>query len=113
MALKQLSLETLKDLDSGRASEAFRLHLRRAQADCEDRPADPEPRKVTLELELAPVLDDDGTCTEVTVRIKAKSSVPVHKTRVYSCGLRANGIVFNEDSPTNVNQATLLPEDEV
>lgn len=111
MSLHLLSLESLNDLDGGKAAEAFKLHLRRAAMDCVDRPGDPKARKVTLEVELTPDPEPDGTCDRVHFQIRASSAVPKHQTRLYSAGLRANGaLVFNEDSPGNVQQSTLLPD---
>lgn len=114
MSLQQFSLESLRHLDGGRAMEAFALHIQRASLDCMDRPGDAKPRKIKLEIGLVPVLDDDGSCSEVKAQIHATSTVPAHKTKVYSFGLRRNGmLVFNADSPDDVNQTTLLSDDEV
>lgn len=113
MAIHQFKLESLEHLDSGKALEAFNLHIKRAALDCFDRPGDPKARKVVLQVDLEPVIDDAGECVEVKAQIHATSKVPDHKTRVYSLGLRRNGIlVFNEDSLDNIYQSTLLPDDE-
>jgi hypothetical protein len=113
MAIKQLTLENLKDLDGGKADQSVQLHLRRAALDCEDRPNDATPRKVTLEFTLTPVTDETGQLTDVNVQIHAKSAVPAHRTRVYNMGLRHNGcLIFNEDSPNSINQGTMLPDNQ-
>lgn len=112
--LRKLSLETVGKLDQGGAL-AFEKLLSRAAADCIDRPADNTARKVTLEFELEPVLDDDMTCTEVKCRIQATAKLPSYKTKVRSLGVRPGGggmFVFNEDSPDNVRQGTLLEDDD-
>jgi hypothetical protein len=112
MGLESFSLDNLTELDGGKASLVFEKHLRRAALDCYDRPGDPAGRKVVLEFVLKPVLDEDGSCTEVSAAIAAKSSVPVHKTRAYSLGLKPNGsLVFNPDSPDRVGQSTLFDEE--
>lgn len=111
--IHQLKLESLKDLDAGKAVIAFERHLTRAANDCADRPGDRKPRKVILEINLTPVLDEDLDCTEVKAQIQVTSKVPVHRTKVYSLGMRRNGIlVFNEDSPEAIDQTTLLPDDD-
>jgi hypothetical protein len=46
MALLQLRLETLKNLDFGRPPAAFEQALGDAVRDCCDRPGDKRPRKV-------------------------------------------------------------------
>jgi hypothetical protein len=107
----QFTLDTLKELDGGKAYEAFMMQLGRAALDCYDRPADAKARKVTLEVCLTPILEPGGDCTEVKAQIHAKSVVPPHRTKEYSFGLRRGGqLAFNVDAPDNVNQATMLDE---
>jgi hypothetical protein len=108
--LHQFTLENLARLDNGKAAAALDQHIRRAAADCMDRPADPKARVITLQIDLEPVLDTgDLSCSEVKAQIHVTSKVPSHKTRVYSLGLRRNGVlIFSEDSPDNINQTTLL-----
>lgn len=109
--LQKFTLESLQDLDGGKAALAFEQHIRRAANDCIDRPGDETARKVTFEITLCPVGGQDGTCDEVSAQIHVSSSVPKHKTKPYSMGLRAGGmLVFNGDAPDNVNQKTLLDE---
>jgi hypothetical protein len=109
----QFTLASLQDLDGGKAVKAFEQHVRRAAIDCMDRPADATARKVVLELELTPVMDQAGECTEVNARFKAASAVPKHQTKLYSLGLRRNGVlVFNPDSPDHIDQTTFLSDQE-
>jgi hypothetical protein len=117
--LKQLTLESLAELDGGKGAAAFMHHLTRAAADCADRPMDGKARVVTLKVELTPVAEeagpDRGECHEVKLKVSATSTVPTHKTKVYSLGLRNADtlkpmLVFNEDAPDNVNQTTMLGE---
>lgn len=111
MSLDQFTLAKLEDLDGGKAFIAFQRHLTRAANDCLDRPNDGKPRTVTLKVALVPAPDPEGDCTEVKAQIFAESAVPKHRTKVYSFGLRKNGIlVFNNDALDNVSQTTLLPE---
>ena len=114
--LKQLTYETLPDLEDGRGVAAFNSLLKRAITDCMDRPGEPKTRKVTLQIDLMPVVDADMTCTEVKMQILAKCGLPDYATRVYSTGARKSQsgpmLVFNEDSPMNVNQTTFTDEDD-
>lgn len=111
--MEQFTLESLKELDGGKASLAFEHHVRRAAIDCMDRPGDKAPRKITLEITLRPVMEPGGDCTEVEAQIKASSSVPKHQTKPYSFGLRRNGVlVFNPDSPDAVDQMTAFGDDD-
>jgi hypothetical protein len=114
MPMVEFTLESLRDLDGGKAAVAFTQHVKRAALDCLDRPGDKAARKVTLEISLIPVMEPGGDCTEVDVQIKASSAVPKHQTKPYSFGLRRGGmLVFNPDATDNVNQSTYLsdPED--
>jgi hypothetical protein len=106
--LHSFSLESLKNLDMGKASEAFQHHVRRAALDCLDRPLDGKPRKVVLEIAMVPDPEQDGACDKVKLQIRASSALPKHQTKVYSLGARVNGqLVFNEDALDNVDQGTL------
>jgi hypothetical protein len=110
--LHQFSLDTLPKLDDGKAALAFVEHVRRAARDCTDRPGEPKPRVVTLTVSVTPVMQSNGDCDEARVQIKVKSDTPVHQTKPYSFGLRANGVlVFSEHSPNDVNQTTLMDGD--
>jgi hypothetical protein len=115
--LQKLSLETLSNLDMGKISATLEVHLKRAITDCEDRPADQKARSVLLQFDLIPTLNDDASCTEASLQIQCHSKVPTHKTRVFNMGLRKSKdgpmLVFNPDSPGNVNQSTIFDgEDE-
>lgn len=116
MPLHRLTLESLGLLEEGKGTIAFQTLLDRAAADCEDRPTDTKSRKVTLQIDMIPVLASDLTCTEVKAVVKAKLSVPDYKTRDYSFALRktSKGVIlaFSEDSPSNVNQATMFEEED-
>jgi hypothetical protein len=110
--LQKLSLETLDQLDMGKISATLEVHLRRAIADCEDRPLDPKARSVTLQFDMTPIVTDDRDCTEANLQVQCHSKVPTHKTRVYNMGIRkfddGHALVFNPDSPGNVNQQTFM-----
>ena len=62
MALKFFNLASLGELDGGRVDVAFKQAMARAVQDCEDRPNEEGPRKVTLQVELTPSMDETGKC---------------------------------------------------
>jgi len=111
MALHKVSLDSLGLLDEGRGAAAVQALLDRAADDCDDRPGDPKPRKVTLEIQCIPVLEANLECTEVKAVLKAKLTLPEFTSKEYSFALRKTSkgsmFVFSEDSPSNVNQQTL------
>lgn len=109
MAVHELTLSTLKDeLEGGRVGAAFDLELKRIVQDCEDRPGDDKPRKVTIELTIEPVKDESGFCEQVWGRVHVSSSVPKRKTKPISFGVRRGGmLVFNDLSEDDINQMTI------
>lgn len=116
MGLKELTLENLKDLDYGKASLTFDKALRRAVADCLDRPGDNRARTVSLELKLSPVSDVVGStisCEGAKGVFKVKCSIPNWETQMVDFGVKRDGrLVFNEDSPRDHRQQTFLEEQE-
>ena len=106
MALHYFSLDSLKELDGGRVAEAFTQAVRRAVADCEDRPSEENARKVILQLELLPIMDD-GRCEGVAAAFQVKDTIPTRKSRVYNFGVKADQkLFFSDEDPHNVNQYT-------
>ncbi len=109
MATRQLTLTNMELLEDGRTVEAFRRHLARAAADCEDRPGDQSRRTVTLQVDMMPVLDQNTlTCDSVTVEISTASKVPPHRSKPYSMLIKSGGaLAFNDLAPDNVHQRTI------
>jgi len=114
--IEQVSYETLPKLEDGRGVAAFNVLLKRAIHDCMDRPGEPKARKITLQIDLTPVVDQDLSCTEVKLQILAKCGIPDYATKVYSTGARksASGpmLVFNNDSLQNINQGTFTEDED-
>lgn len=110
MALLQLDLASLNDLDDGRVAVAFMHELKRAVSDCIDRPGDKNARTVSLELKITPVVDaDSGQCEEAHGEFQIKSKVPQRKSKTYSFGIRKGGMLaFNSNSPEQVDQRTIF-----
>jgi hypothetical protein len=106
-----LTLESLKDLDTGKARMAFDKELKRCVQDCIDRPNDESARTVTMQLSLKPV-SDGQECDGCKGEFEIKSKVPVRRTRAYHFGIKTTGaLYFNEDSLDNADQATLFDGD--
>lgn len=91
MAIKELTLASLLELDGGRISEAFMAELRRVVTDCDDRPADGKERKVTLEFALKPQAGESGVLEAVSGKFFVTSSVPKRRSRAYSFDFRKGG----------------------
>lgn len=108
----ELTLKDLPDLDGGRIAVAFDSAIRRAALDCEDRPGETRPRKVTLQCEVAPVCDDDGVCRDVHVSFQVKDAVPTRKSKVYSMALRKQGMLVFSDVTSDGSESLFDGESE-
>lgn len=108
MGVHALNLKSLmENLDNGRVAEAFQQELRRCVADCEDRPADPKPRSVVIQLNLEPVAIDNGL-DSVNGKFVVTSTVPKRRSKQYNFAVRrGNQLVFNDLSDGNIHQGTL------
>lgn len=108
MAIRELGLHTLKDIDGGAIVAEFDRHLERARQDCADRPDIGKARKVVLEVSIVP--DDTGSV--VGVGFNVKSSMPKGEIQPYQMALKSTGITFSDAAPENPAQATFGGEDE-
>ena len=113
MAVHQLSIPSLAELDEGRLNVAWQQALKRAAMDCEDRPGEEKARTVTLQCELLPVLaaDGSGQLESVKVTFQVADKAPPRKTKKYDMGLRRGGVlVFNDLSTDDIHQKTIDEE---
>lgn len=101
-------LSALAAMDGGRIDEAFKLHMRRAILDCDDRPFEEKARKLTLQIEVKPIARQDGAATDVEIVVQAKSSVPNHVSQAVSARVLHGGDAwFNDLSQGNPDQLTI------
>jgi hypothetical protein len=104
----QLSLETLKDFDVGKARALFDFALRQVVEDMLDRPDETKARKVNLEVTLTPLIIEKGELVEVEVSFAAASKIPARHTAGRPVGVtKQGGLFFSADSPDNPFQRTL------
>lgn len=107
MARKELSLDTLKDLDFGKVDAAFRRELRRVMQDIQDRPTEQAKRKVAVVVEVWPSEVVAGEVEQVKTQFSITSKIPKLQSTDYQMALRSNGrLVFSVDAPENPNQGT-------
>lgn len=112
MGLRQFTLKNMHLVEGGLVGVVFDEHMARIAKDIEDRPGDKTARKLTVTISVEPRIRGKD-CDEGAVQVAMKSSIPDHKTQTISVGLRKNGILtFNPDSEDNVNQGTLLDDEE-
>lgn len=109
MPKHEYSLSSLEHLDMGKLNEAFALELKRAVADCRDRPGENSPRRVTMEVLIRPDPDVSNVCDDVTVETKFKLSLPAQRTRAYRMAVQHNNsLKFHSDFPDEPNSVGLL-----
>lgn len=108
MSMHELSLENLKDLDDGRANEAFKQCLRRIVGDCQDRPGVATVRKLDMTFHFKPIMAADGELDEIKVVIEMCDRLPKRSTKTYSMAPRRGGLLaFNDLSDDDINQRTI------
>ena len=116
MALKELTLDTIKDLDFGKAAVGFKVALERAVKDCNDRPSDDRKRTVVLSLTLVPVKEISGntiSCEGAKGVFQVRCKIPDWEMDTVDFGVKNNGMLyFSEESPKNHRQGTMAFEDE-
>lgn len=106
--MRELSLGNLKHIAGGTVDAAFQHHLKRAIADCEDRPGDKTARAVVLTINVTPVMLQDGAATDVRTECVVKSTVPPHISKPTECRVKHGGrAAFNDLSENNVDQMTI------
>lgn len=103
-----LNFENLADLDAGRIGKLLQKHIKRAAADCIDRPGDKKARKVTLQFTMKPVMNSDGDADTAHVEIQCKSDVPTNVSMTFPMLLSGkDGLLFNKDFPEELHQPAL------
>lgn len=107
MALEKFTLGSLAKMDDGRLAIVFAHALKRIEDDCRDRPGVVDPRKITLNAILAPQVDQSGNLVSIDVKFEVNETIPKRSTQTYNMAVTRAGILYNEMSPDDVNQATL------
>jgi hypothetical protein len=108
----RMSLAALKTLDGSRVALAFQRSVEDCVLDMRDRPLDKSKRKVTLELELIPVADEDPVvegrmmCVGADANFRVKTSLPQRVSKTYNFELDDKGLFFAVNSPENAAQTT-------
>lgn len=109
--LVEFDISKIGDLDGGRVLEAISQAIERAVHDCEDRPGLKKARKVTLEMSLTPIQDDDGTMESIDLAFGVGEKRPSRTSKNYNLAARKAGnrwkLLFNDLSQDDVNQMTI------
>lgn len=106
-----LTLESLSQLADGQAKAAINAALTAAIRDTEDRGDDKKPRKVTIDVVLLKIGDDN-----ITAVVGAKTTLPPYKTKPTFGKLKVDGrsceMVFSPACADNPDQPRLPHTDD-
>lgn len=106
--LRELNLEGMTGFAGGTVEAIFNRHIKRAIEDCEDRPGEKKPRKVTLTANVVPIMLQDGATTDVAVDCEVTCSIPKHISKTVDCRVKVGGrAIFNDMSEEDVDQMTI------
>lgn len=106
--LKQFMIHEISQLDEGRVAAVINKHLCMVVGDCTNRPGVDDARKVTITVEVRPVVNEDGICEDADIEIVTSASVPKSRSKPMNMGIRANGrLIFNDASLDSHRQGTL------
>lgn len=95
-------------IGGGQIAAAVGTLMRRVITDCDDRPYEEKPRKLVIEVAMAPVVRQDGATTDIEITGCVKTSVPTHKSDPVSARLVVGGDAwFNDLSEDNPDQRTI------
>jgi hypothetical protein len=105
--IQQFTFKDLAEFDGGVIAAAVNAAIKRAVADCDDRPALKAGREVTLKLKFTPLIDADGVAEEARFEFAMGEKLPGRSSKAYSMGLRKGGVLtFNPKALDNHNQET-------
>lgn len=93
MPLMPVSLDRLDEIGMEAVSAMFAAELKKCVADLVDRPGNAKARKVILQFELTPRLNEHGIADSAYGRIKCASKLPAQHTREYVFAAAANGML--------------------
>ena len=105
--LKLLSLANLAELDDALQID-FDHALSAAAKDCLARPSIKKKRQVSIVVDLAPVVNQDGTCDDIRIDVQVAGKSPAKVVPTIVARATVNGgLKWNRNSPTNPDQTAL------
>jgi len=105
--LKLLTLATLPEVDAS-LPEDFESMLAGMVKDCLARPSIKKKRQVSILVDVAPILNQDGTCddVEISIQVAGKSPARIIPSIIARATVKG-GLKWSPDSPDNPSQETL------
>lgn len=111
MPLEPFNFAALRDFDDGRLPAAFDDALAACVSDCADRPGERKARKITVTVELVPVLRDGKTLDSCEIAFEVKHSAPPRQSIAYSLDVKGEELLYMPGSPEDHRQPVLYPPD--
>lgn len=120
---EKFNLQNLALLDGAKIPMVFDKEMARIIEDCNDRPLLDKARRVVIVFEAVPVSNIEknkgsvpagGTvdCDNVKLKCEIQSSIPKHKTQVYTMTPKNDGsLFFHPDDPEDPDANLLYDED--
>lgn len=110
--MELFNLDSIALLGDGDLKRDFMEVLSGLVRDCLARPSIKKDRKVALEVYVAPVVNQDGTCDDVTVCVEVTAKSPAKSIKPYRMRATVNGgLKYSPASPDDPDQKS-LPFDE-
>ena len=106
---RTLEMKDLADLDGGRVGINVNNSLATIAHSLKKRPGDDTPRKLLIEIEFIPVMNDEGQLDSADCRASVATKLPKYRAGMVSLGLSDdnNEMLWNDHSEDNVHQHTL------
>ena len=113
----RFSCRSIADLDHGMFGELVDTEIRRVFADIDDRGHDGNDRVVTITLTMSRDMKRAPNEPTVAIDPKVTAKLPAYRSNATAAKIATiDGeivLLFRPDNKDNVDQPTLLPEDEV
>jgi hypothetical protein len=106
--LKLLTLRSLADVGDGDLEKDFEATLAALVKDCLSRPSIKKVRELKVQIQVTPVLNQDGTCDDVEVDVQVGSKAPAKIVPTIRARATVHGgLKWSPSSPDNPDQKTI------
>lgn len=113
--IKQLTIDTLGDIDDGRVRLAIDRDLEAICKDLMNRPFDSSRRSLTIKIDIIPTPRSDGVLETVDVDVTTVTKVPKRRAQPAKMQIKPSGQVgkflWNDASQSDPKQMTLDQRD--
>ncbi len=104
MSMQKLDLEGIAKIKGGMVAEAFKQEMLAIHNDITQRPAVKTARKITLQLEIRPLLDNKGNLEVTPTKFNVFAQLPKRQSVEVETMPTKTDFIFEEHSPEDVHQ---------